>query len=321
MMLSILFTIFDGIRDLLKNLLGIRRRCESKTRLDHKVVVITGGNTGIGKETALQLTLRGAKVIIGCRDLKKGENAVKDIKSLNAKADINVMQLDLSSLSSVRHFTKTLIQNESRIDILINNAGVMLCPEWTTEDGFEMQFGTNHLGHFLLTLSVMDLLKKSAKARVINVSSKAHFTGEINFENINLRNGAYSPIKGYNQSKLANILFTRELARRLGPKNTITAYSLHPGIIQTELGRHIPAILQPIIRYVFGYMMLSVELGAQTTLYCALEPSLDNESGLYYDDCHRIDNMFANATNDTDAQKLWELSCDLVKLDTHLRLD
>ncbi|CAG2180382.1 unnamed protein product, partial [Oppiella nova] len=142
--LVVISAIINAIIEVIKNIFGIRRRCESKTRLDHKVVVLTGGNTGIGKETAYQLTLRGAKVIIGCRDLTKGRDAVQHIRSLNPKANISFIQLDLSSLSSVREFAKSVAQQESRIDILINNAGVMMCPELATEDGFEMQFGTNH---------------------------------------------------------------------------------------------------------------------------------------------------------------------------------
>ena len=136
-------TIFEYF---ITNALRFRKRCQSSERLDGKVVVITGGNTGIGKETALQLSLRGAQVIIGCRDLIKAKNAVKDIKEKNPNANITVWKLDLSSLTSVRKFVKIIGEEVSKIDILINNAGVMMCPESKTEDGFEMQFGTNHLG-------------------------------------------------------------------------------------------------------------------------------------------------------------------------------
>ena len=133
----------------------------------------------------------------------------------------------------------------------------------------------------MLTLSLLPLLKKSSKARIITVSSIAHYFGQIHFENINLRNGAYTPSKAYGQSKLANILFTRELAKRLGTNSNITTYSLHPGIIKTDLSRHIP--FQKLNNIVMNLLYISVELGAQTTLYCALEESLDNESGLYYE--------------------------------------
>ncbi|CAG2179878.1 unnamed protein product, partial [Oppiella nova] len=204
-------TLYCALEESLQNESGFYyEKCRSDTRLDGKVVVITGANTGIGKETARELSLRGAKIIIGSRDVDRGKRAVQDIQLKNPKANIIVMKLDLSSLSSVRHFAKTVSREVSTIDILMNNAGVMACPESTTEEGFEMQFGTNHLGHYLLTLSLMPLLKKSPKARIITVSSIAHMSGSIHFENINLRNKAYDPMTAYRQSKLANILFTRQ---------------------------------------------------------------------------------------------------------------
>jgi len=213
------------------------------------------------------------------------------------------MKLDLSSLSSVKEFAIKVCEQESRIDILINNAGVMQCPEWKTEDGFEMQFGTNHLGikhntsaklfsiyqiltmylilgHFLLTLSLLSMLKKSSNARIINVSSFAHTVREIHFEDINLRNNAYSPMIAYSQSKLANILFTRELATRLGKNSNINVYSVHPGVIKTDSMRHMATNF--IINLLVRILYTNVETGAQTTLYCALEQSLENESGFHY---------------------------------------
>ena len=137
------------------------------------------------------------------------------------------------------------------------------------------------LGHFLLTLSLIPLLKKSSKARIVNVSSKAHLRGIIHFENINLRNGAYTPMKAYSQSKLSNVLFTRELTKRLGPKSHINTYSLHPGIVFTELTRHTP--FQTVMNSIYKFLFISPEMGAQTTLYCTLEQSIDNESGFYYE--------------------------------------
>ncbi|XP_054152418.1 retinol dehydrogenase 13-like [Oppia nitens] len=256
-------------------------KCLSKRKLDNKVVLITGGNSGIGKETAYQLSLRGAQIIIGCRNITKGNEAINDIKSKNPKANIRVFQLDLGSLLSVRKFAQTVAQHESTIDILINNAGVVSYVELQTEDGFELQFGTNHLGHFLLTHLLLPLLKNSQKAKVINVSSKAHKTGKIHFENINLRNGIFTPLKAYSQSKLANVLFTREMTRRLGPKSSITTYCLHPGIVRTDLNRHFP--LQFAINIFINMFYLDIESGVQTTLYCALDPSLDNESAFYYE--------------------------------------
>lgn len=193
----------------------------------------------------------------------------------------------------MREFAKQVSDQESKVDILVNNAGVMMCPEWQTTDGFEMQFGTNHLGklyhhycrpvlnydesgHFLLTMHLLPLLKKAPRARVVTVASSGHLVGKIHFNNINLKNGVYAPIKAYAQSKLANILFSRELAKRLGPESTVHTYSLHPGPVSTDLQRHSGG--QSIMKCIG----LTPEEGAQTTLYCALEPALDNETGQYY---------------------------------------
>ncbi|CAG2116146.1 unnamed protein product, partial [Medioppia subpectinata] len=151
------------------------------------------------------------------------------------------------------------------------------------------------------------------KARIVTVSAALHIYGKIHFENINLRNGAYTPLLGYTQSKLANILFTQELARRLGSNSTVTAYSLHPGVIMTELQRN----LSNILRYFLSYFVVSTEMGVQTTLYCALEDNIENESG----DCRRVSRLISQANDVESAKKLWQLSCDLVKLEDNLRID
>ncbi|CAG2178248.1 unnamed protein product, partial [Oppiella nova] len=195
----------------------------------------------------------------------------------------------------------------------------MACPEWQTEDGFEMQFGTNHLGHFLLTLHLLPLLKKSSSARVVTVSSILHCLGEINIENIHLRNGAYEALKAYSNSKLANVLFSRELAKRLN-KTNINTYSLHPGVIHTDLIRHNKSGDKTDVGFMERHFFLTPFMGSQTTLYCALDDSLDNESGFYYDNCRRVDRMVTEARDDLMARKLWDLSCDLVKLEDHLRI-
>ena len=254
-----------------------RRRCESKAILDGKVVVITGANTGIGKETALQLSLRGAKIYIACRDLTKANQAIDDIKKANPEANITALALDLSSFKSVREFAEELKSRESSIDILINNAGVMMFQESKTGDGFETDIHVNYLSPFLLTLLLLPLLKKSVKARVINVSSALHLVANLDLDNIN-STGNFVPFITYGNSKLSQILSTREMAKRLGKNSNVNVYVLHPGVIATELGRNAPAdhAKSPIPR-------ISVEMGAQTTLYCALEETLDSETGFYYE--------------------------------------
>lgn len=160
--------------------------CRSKARLDGKTVIITGANTGIGKETAIDLASRGAKVILACRDVMRAERAATDIMKKSNNQNIVVKIVDLASLDSIRKFADNINKSEPKIDILINNAGIMMCPYWKTQDGFEMQFGVNHLGHFLLTNLLLDKIKSSAPARIINVSSRAHTrTDKLDFDDLN----------------------------------------------------------------------------------------------------------------------------------------
>ena len=215
--------------------------CYSKAMLTGKTVIITGANTGIGIETAVDLAKRGARVILACRDVARGKAAEAEVKERSKSDDVVFSKLDLSSLQSVREFSERTLEEDSRIDILINNAGVMIPPYSTTEDGFELQFGVNHLGHFLLTNLLLERIKKAPAGRIITVSSRAHSGGKINFDDLQSKQ-SYSRTGAYAQSKLANILFTQSLAKRLRGTNT-TAYSLHPGSVITDLQRHVPGAL------------------------------------------------------------------------------
>ena len=210
--------------------------CRSQARLDGKTVIITGANSGIGKETAIDLAGRNARVILACRSVEKGEKAAVEVREKSGNDDVVFRQLDLASLASVRQFAATVLEEEPRIDILVNNAGVMGCPYSKTEDGFEMQFAVNHLAHFLLTNLLLNRLKEAPSARVVNVSSLLHVMGKINFDDINSEK-SYGTWQAYGQSKLANILFTRSLAKHLAFTN-VTVNALHPGAIATELQRH-----------------------------------------------------------------------------------
>uniref|UniRef100_A0A3Q2GSF6 Retinol dehydrogenase 11 n=1 Tax=Equus caballus TaxID=9796 RepID=A0A3Q2GSF6_HORSE len=188
--------------------------CTSTVQLLGKVAVVTGANTGIGKETAKELAQRGARVYLACRDVQKGELVAREIQTVTGNQEVLVKKLDLADTKSIRAFAKGFLAEEKHLHILINNAGVMMCPYSKTADGFEMHMGVNHLGHFLLTLLLLEKLKESAPSRIVNVSSFAHHLGRIHFHNLQGEK-FYSAGLAYCHSKLANILFTRELARRL----------------------------------------------------------------------------------------------------------
>ena len=288
-------------------------RCHSTKSLEGKTVVITGANTGIGKETAVDLAKRRARVIIGCRNMEKGKEALKEIQERSGSTNVFLEKLDLASLDSVRKFADNILNTEPRLDILINNAGVMACPYQKTADGFEMQFGTNHLGHFLLTMLLLDRLKRSAPSRIITVSSLGHkfaYKG-INFDDIHFEK-KYDSWDAYANSKLANVLFTRELSKRLEGTH-VTANVLHPGAVETELARYSftsSALLSPIRWYMFK----TPEQGAQTTIYCAVSEEMEGVSGKYLADC-AIKDPSKRAQDDDAARKLWDLSLKLVGLE------
>ena len=210
--------------------------CRNKNRLDEKTVIITGANTGIGKETAIELAKRGAKIYMGCRSTQRGEKALEEVKSSSGSKEVFLLKIDLASKRSIREFVDNFLSRESHLHILINNAGIMQVPEGRTEDGFERHIGTNHLGHFYLTYLLLNTLKKSAPSRIINVASGGHMFSKIDLDDLNITKVKYNPLTAYGNSKEANMLHVLELARRL--KGTgVTAYSLHPGAVNTELQR------------------------------------------------------------------------------------
>lgn len=290
-------------------------KCRSTKRLDGKVVIVTGSNTGIGKYTALDLSRRGAEVIMACRNVEKAETAAADIRKIAPEAKLKIMPLDLSSLDSVRSFCKDFLASYDSLHLLINNAGVMFVPWELSKDGFEMHLATNHIGHFLLTMLLLPLLRKSEPSRIINVSSMAHRLGSsMRYEDLNYEK-SYSYLGAYGRSKLANVLFTNELARRLKGTGVI-AVSLHPGVVNTELPRHFSEIFFPGAQWLYTnlgwWLMKTPKQGAQTTLYCALEDSV--ESGLYYDDC-AVASTSAISKDQNLAKELWEKSLEWVQLE------
>jgi NAD(P)-dependent dehydrogenase (short-subunit alcohol dehydrogenase family) len=245
-----------------------------------RTAVITGANTGIGFEAARALAAHGASVVLAVRNLDKGKDAASRISAAAPGADVTVQRLDLTSLNSVRDAAQELRANHDKIDLLINNAGVMNTPKSVTADGFELQFGTNHLGHFALTGLLLDRMMAVAGSRVVTVSSSAHrIRAQIHFDDLQWERG-YSRIGAYGQSKLANLMFTYEMQRRLEGKTSTIAVAAHPGGSNTELARNSPAPLRAV-SWLFGrFIGQSPAMGALPTLRAATDPGV--LGGQYY---------------------------------------
>ncbi|XP_070599032.1 dehydrogenase/reductase SDR family member 13-like [Erythrolamprus reginae] len=281
--------------------------CRNTVSLRGKTVLITGGNSGIGKATAVDLARRGARVILACRDQARGESAMYDIRRESGNSEVILMILDLASLNSVRAFAQNFLESEPRLDILINNAGVFQVAE--TTDGYDQGFQVNHLAHFLLTHLLLDRLKRCAPSRIIILSSRAHAFGKINFQTIHKVTKKFR--LSYSNSKLANILHVRELAKQLEGTN-VTCYAVHPGVVKTEIARFYPWWSQGLIWF-FKLFVRSCEAGAQTSIYCATEEGIERLSGRYFADCQpKVPSLLAR--DDQLAKKLWEFSERLLGL-------
>ncbi|BFG05866.1 retinol dehydrogenase 13-like [Drosophila madeirensis] len=274
-----------------------------------KVFIVTGANTGIGKETVREIAKRGGTVYMACRDMNRCERARLEIVAETNNKNIFSRVLDLSSLDSIREFVAGFKKEQDKLHVLINNAGVMRCPKTLTKDGFELQLGVNHMGHFLLTNLLLDVLKKSAPSRIVVVSSLAHIRGAINVDDLNSEK-SYSEGDAYSQSKLANILFTRELAKRLeGTRVTVNA--LHPGVVDTELARNWAFFQTNFVKYFLKHILWPVlktpKSGAQTSIYAALDRDLDGVTGMYFSDC-KLKDVAPAAKDDKTGKFLWEES-------------
>ncbi|KRT85312.1 dehydrogenase, partial [Oryctes borbonicus] len=271
-----------------------------------KVIIVTGANTGIGKETACELAKRGAKVYMACRDMRRCEKAREEIVLETKNKYVYCRKCDLSSLESIKEFANTFLKEQNRLDVLINNAGVMRTPNSKTRDGFEMQLGVNHLGHFYLTNLLLDRLKASVPSRIINVSSVAHKRGEIDKTDLN-SSVKYDAGKAYAQSKLANLLFTRELSRKLDGSG-VTVNAIHPGIVDTEIIRHMGFfnswLATIFIKPLVWPFIKGPRQGAQTTIFAALDPKLEKITGKYFVDCKETETSPA-AQDDSTASWLW----------------
>ena len=276
--------------------------------LEGKSFVVTGASSGIGKVTALELARRGARVVLACRSAEKTEPVIAEIAKASGNSQVEFAALDLGELASVRRCAELLLANGKPIHGLINNAG-LASKRGTTKDGFELTFGTNHLGHYLLTRLLFDRLASNGPARIVNVASKAHYQAKgIDWDALKQPTRSITGIDEYAVSKLCNVLFTKELARRAGDKS-ITTYALHPGVVATDVWRRIP---RPVA-WVMKRFMITSEEGAKTTLYCAADPEVARETGKYYDACkeYRPSKL---ADDETLARELWDRSADWVGL-------
>ena len=247
-----------------------------------RLAIVTGSNTGLGYDNARALAAHGAKVVMAVRDTAKGEEAAARIRRLTPGADVAVHKLDLGSLASVRTAGAELAAAYPRIDLLINNAGVMYPPKSTTADGFELQFGTNHLGHFALTGLLLKNLLPVDDSRVVVVASIAHkIKAKIDFDDLHWEKRSYDKVASYGQSKLANLMFAYDLQRRLAAAKAKTiAVAAHPGVAATELSRHVPGYELPGVAWLFGKVLNTSEVGALATLRAATDPNV--KGGQYW---------------------------------------
>jgi NAD(P)-dependent dehydrogenase (short-subunit alcohol dehydrogenase family) len=274
--------------------------------LSGRLVVITGANTGIGRATAVALAARGATLVLACRSEDKTRPVLDTIRA--AQGDARFEALDLGDLASTRSCAARIRAIGKPVDVLLNNAG-MAGKRGLTKDGFEVTFGVNHLGPFLFTVLLAPNLVE-ARGRIVNVSSKGHYRASgIDFDSLRKPTRSRTGLREYADTKLANVLFTKELARRIGPRG-VHSYALHPGVVASDAWRSVPWPLRSLIKL----FMISPEQGARTSVYCATSPDVAAHDGRYYDDCREKEPN--PVTNDVElARRLWETSVALTGAD------
>lgn len=274
--------------------------------LSGRVVLITGANTGIGRVTALELAKAGAQVFVACRSAERTRPVIEQLRSASGNRSIEFLELDLGDFDSVRRCAQAFLDRGLPLHLLINNAGVAGA-RGMTRSGFEMAFGINHMGHFLLTQLLLDRLRKSAPARIVTVASRAHYrVGRFDWDALRRPTGIPG-FTEYSLSKLCNVLFSAELGRRLAGSG-VTTYSLHPGVVASDIWRTMPWPIRPLIKL----RMITPEEGAKTSLYCATAPEAATQTGLYYNEC-AIKTPSELGRDETLAAELWKRSEDWVR--------
>lgn len=291
--------------------------------LSGKIALVTGASGGLGQETARAFAAQGARVVLTARNRAKGEAAAAAIRAATGNHQVEVEALELASLANVRACAQRVLARHPALHILVNNAGVMACPFAKTVDGFELQLGTNHIGHFLLAGLLLPALRQAAPSRVVAVSSIGHRVAPIVFEDLHFERRPYNAWLAYGQSKTANVLFAVEFDRRFGPAG-VHAYAVHPGAIPTELNRHLTAEdLRAVENHTPGGKLdtKSVASGAATAVYAATAPELQGRGGVYLEDCHVAqvndakkanEGVKSHAIDPTLARHLWTVSEEMV---------
>jgi NAD(P)-dependent dehydrogenase (short-subunit alcohol dehydrogenase family) len=274
-----------------------------------RVCLITGGTNGIGKSTAMELARMGATVVIVGRNAEKTSRVVEEIRAASGNVNVDSLLADLSSQQEVRRLADEFKSKYPHLHVLLNNAGGTFTTRQLSVDGIEMTFALNHLAYFLLTSLLLDTLKASAPARIINVSSDAHAGGKIEFDNLQGER-SYSGFGPYGNSKLANILFTIELAHRLEGTG-VTVNSLHPGLVNTGFGRNNPGLLMKVMGVLIPLIARSPEKGARTSIYLASSPDVQNISGKYFVDS-KVTQPAPQAADMAVARSLWDVSAEMV---------
>ena len=287
---------------------------EQATIMQGKTVLITGANQGIGKAAAIELARRGARVLLVARNAEKGRAALAEVQAASPGREGELFVADLASLADVRRLAAEVKARHHRLDVLLNNAGVFVPERHTTVDGLEETFAVNHLAPFLLTHELLDLLKASAPARVVTVSSEAHRGARMSWDDLQFSRGGYRGWRAYGQSKLANVLFTYELSRKL-EGTRVTANALHPGVIASGFGQTYPGAMSFFVKVARPFLLTSEE-GARTSVYLASSPEVEGKTGGYYSKCRPVHSSSVSY-DEASQQKLWALSLELVKPNGH----